>query len=57
MNDLFELTKFIKANEFWDAQIEQIFIEENKDLITTWINKLDSLTLFNMYIINIHNIT
>lgn len=32
LNDLFELTKFIKANEFWDAQIEQIFIEENKDI-------------------------
>jgi cell division protein FtsQ len=32
LKDLFELTKFIQANEFWDAQIEQIFIEENKDI-------------------------
>lgn len=28
------------------------FIEENKELVDKWINKLDSLTLYNMFIIN-----
>lgn len=28
------------------------FIENNLDLVKNWVNKLDSLTLFNMYIIN-----
>lgn len=28
------------------------FIEENSELVDQWISKLDSLTLYNMYIIN-----
>jgi hypothetical protein len=28
------------------------FIEQNRDLIDRWISKIDSLTLYNMYIIN-----
>jgi hypothetical protein len=28
------------------------FIEDNKELVDKWINKLDSLTLYNMFIIN-----
>lgn len=32
-SSLFALSKYIKANEFWDAQIEQIYIEENSDFV------------------------
>jgi hypothetical protein len=28
------------------------FIDQNKDLVDSWISKLDSLTLYNMYMIN-----
>jgi cell division protein FtsQ len=32
-SSLFALSKYIRANEFWDAQIEQIYIEENSDFV------------------------
>lgn len=32
-SSLYVLSKFIKANEFWDAQIEQIYIEQNSDFV------------------------
>ena len=32
LKDIFALSQFIRKNEFWDAQIEQIYIEENKDI-------------------------
>ncbi len=33
LKDIYFLTQFIKNDPFWDAQIEQIFVEENMDLI------------------------
>jgi hypothetical protein len=41
-----------EAKGLSNVSSQKHFIEENLDLINTWINKLDSLTLFNMYIIN-----
>jgi hypothetical protein len=38
-----------------DDKIEEFqeFINNNKDVLMKWVSKLDSLTLYNMYIINI----
>jgi hypothetical protein len=33
-------------------EVHKEFISENKELIDSWISKLDSLTLYNMYAIN-----
>jgi hypothetical protein len=35
-----------------DKEVHKEFISENKELINSWISKLDSLTLYNMYAIN-----
>lgn len=32
LNDIFALSQYIRKNDFLDAQIEQIYIEENKDI-------------------------
>ena len=50
--EYFVMSVLSEAKGLSDNLMHKTFIEENKDLITTWINKLDSLTLFNMYIIN-----
>lgn len=40
----------------WKGLIEKIwpdeFLEDNKEILTSWIKKLDSLTLYNLYIID-----
>lgn len=58
---LYALSKFIKANEFWEAQIEQIYIEQNNDFVfiprvgdhkiifgdtTNMVEKFDNLMIF-----------
>jgi len=58
---LYVLSKYIKKNEFWDAQIEQIYIEQNNDFVfiprvgdhkiifgdtTNMVEKFDNLMIF-----------
>lgn len=58
---LYVLSKYIKKNEFWDAQIEQIYIEQNNDFVfiprvgdhkiifgdtTNMVDKFDNLMIF-----------
>lgn len=50
--EYFVMSVLAEAKGISDSLTHKHFIEENKDLINTWINKLDSLTLYNMYIIN-----
>jgi len=50
--EYFVMSVLREAKGLSDVAPHKHFIEEHKDLITIWINKLDSLTLFNMYIIN-----
>lgn len=50
--EYFVMSVLREAKNLSDVALHKHFIEENKDLINTWINKLDSLTIFNMYIIN-----
>ncbi len=60
-SSLYALSKFIKANEFWEAQIEQIYIEQNNDFVfiprvgdhkiifgdtTNMVEKFDNLMIF-----------
>src|SRR5262249_21126139 len=33
VKDLYQLTKYISADEFWNSQIEQIYVEENGDMV------------------------
>ena len=40
-----------QAKGFYEGNDKQ-FIEENKDIIQQWIEKLDSLSLYNMWIVN-----
>lgn len=40
-----------QAKGFYKGDDEQ-FIEDNKDIIQSWIEKLDSLSLYNMWIVN-----
>ncbi len=61
VSSLYALSKFIKANEFWEAQIEQIYIEQNNDFVfiprvgdhkiifgdtTNMVEKFDNLMIF-----------
>ena len=50
--EYFVMSVLREAKGLSDISSHKEFIEENKDLVNTWINKLDSLTLYNMYIIN-----
>ena len=50
--EYFVMSVLREAKGLSDISLHKKFIEENKDLVNTWINKLDSLTLYNMYIIN-----
>ncbi len=60
-SSLFALSKYIKADEFWEAQIEQIYIEQNNDFVfiprvgdhkiifgdtTNMVEKFDNLMIF-----------
>jgi len=45
INILLEYKGLVKENDYKD------FIEENKEIISKWSDKLDSLVLFNMYAI------
>lgn len=33
VSSLYALSKYIKSDEFWDAQIEQIYVEQNHDFV------------------------
>jgi cell division protein FtsQ len=33
VNDIYELTKYTLKDEFWNSQIEQIYVEDNGDLV------------------------
>ena len=50
--EYFVMSVLREAKGLSDISLHKEFIEQNSDLINTWINKLDSLTLYNMYIIN-----
>lgn len=41
-----------EAKGISNTELHKNFIEQNQSIINVWVNKLDSLTLFNMYIIN-----
>jgi hypothetical protein len=41
-----------EAKGLTNDNVHAKFIEDNKELVDKWINKLDSLTLYNMFIIN-----
>ncbi len=60
-SSLYALSKYIKADEFWEAQIEQIYIEQNNDFVfiprvgdhkiifgdtTNMVEKFDNLMIF-----------
>lgn len=50
--EYFVMSILREAKGLSDIKLHKHFIEENKNLVDSWINKLDSLTLFNMYIVN-----
>ena len=47
-----EMPQHTECAEFCLNQYQENSINENNELIEKWINKIDSLTLYNMYIIN-----
>jgi hypothetical protein len=50
----FETIKMLlEYKHMTDATTYQNFINDNKELVESWISKLDSLTLYNMFIIDI----
>jgi len=47
MIEVIHYYKGLSENNSW-----KVFVEGNEELIDKWISKLDSLTLYNMYIVN-----
>jgi hypothetical protein len=50
--EYFVISILAVAKGLTEDQSHSNFINENNELIEKWINKIDSLTLYNMYIIN-----
>jgi len=47
--ELFVIHLLLEAKGLFKEECHKDFIESNKELINTWISKLDSLTLYNMF--------
>lgn len=50
--EYFVMSVLREAKGLSTVELHKKFIEENSELILKWINKIDSLTLYNMYTIN-----